>query len=57
MIDKDTYLAFCDQALVSMRDIVVDLGDERANQQPPIEGANSSGLPRRRTNTPAKLAW
>jgi hypothetical protein len=41
MIDKDTYLQFCDEALVAMRDIVVDLGDELANQRPDLPGANS----------------
>ena len=41
MIDKDTYLRFCDEALVAMRDIVVDLGDDLANQRPDLPGANS----------------
>ena len=41
MIDKDTYLGFCDEALVAMRDIVVDLGDDLANRRPDLPGANS----------------
>ena len=41
MIDKDTYLRFCDEALVAMRDIVVDLGDDLANRRPDLPGANS----------------
>ena len=41
MIDKDTYLRFCDEALVAMRDIVTDLGDELANRRPDLPGANS----------------
>jgi hypothetical protein len=41
MIDKDTYLRFCDEALVAMRDIVVELGDELANRRPDLPGANS----------------
>lgn len=41
MIDKDTYLRFCDEALVAMRDIVVELGDELANRRPDLAGANS----------------
>ena len=41
MIDKDVYLQFCDEALVAMRDIVVDLGDDLANQRPSLPGANS----------------
>ena len=41
MIDKDTYLRFCDEALVAMRDIVVDLGDDAANRRPDLPGANS----------------
>ena len=41
MIDKDTYLRFCDDALVAMRDIVVELGDDLANQRPGLPGANS----------------
>ena len=41
MIDKDTYLRFCDEALVAMRDLVVDLGDELANERPDLPGANS----------------
>ena len=41
MIDEDTYLKFCDEALVAMRDIVVDLGDDLANRRPDLPGANS----------------
>jgi hypothetical protein len=41
VIDKDVYLRFCDEALVAMRDIVVDLGDDLANQRPDLPGANS----------------
>ena len=41
LIDKDTYLGFCDEALVAMRDIVVDLGDDLANRRPDLPGANS----------------
>ena len=41
MIEKDTYLAFCDEALVAMRDIVADLGDDLANRRPELPGANS----------------
>jgi len=41
VIDKDVYLQFCDEALVAMRDIVVDLGDDLANQRPSLPGANS----------------
>ena len=41
MIDHETYLRFCDEALVAMRDIVVDLGDDLANQRPDLPGANS----------------
>ena len=41
MIDKDTYLQFCDAALVAMRDIVGDMGDDLANRRPDLPGANS----------------
>ena len=41
MIEPDLYLRFCDEALVAMRDIVVDLGDDLANQRPDLPGANS----------------
>jgi hypothetical protein len=41
VIDRDTFLQFCDEALVAMRDIVVDLGDDLANQRPGLPGANS----------------
>jgi uncharacterized damage-inducible protein DinB len=41
VIEADTYLQFCDEALVAMRDIVVDLGDDLANHRPDLPGANS----------------
>jgi uncharacterized damage-inducible protein DinB len=42
VIDKATYLRFCDEALVAMRDIVTDLGDDLANRRPDLPGANSA---------------
>jgi Protein of unknown function (DUF664) len=42
MVDKATYLRFCDEALVAMRDIVTDLGDDLANRRPDLPGANSA---------------
>jgi hypothetical protein len=41
VIEPDVYLQFCDEALVAMRDIVVDLGDDLANQRPDLPDANS----------------
>ena len=41
MIDKETYLRFADEALVAMRDIVVELDDDLANRRPDLPGANS----------------
>ncbi|GAB3064936.1 mycothiol transferase [Phycicoccus sp. Root563] len=41
MIDTETYLRFCDEALLGMRDLVLDLGDDLANTRPDIPGANS----------------
>jgi uncharacterized damage-inducible protein DinB len=41
VIGKETYLRFCDEALVAMRDIVVELGDDLANRRPALPGANS----------------
>ena len=41
MIDAPTYLRFCDEALLAMRDLVVDLGDDLANTRPDLPGANS----------------
>lgn len=41
MIASETYLRYCDDALVAMRDIVVDLGDDLANRRPDLPGANS----------------
>lgn len=42
MIDKDTYLTFCDEALEDMTRIVVGLGDDLANRRPGLPGANSA---------------
>jgi uncharacterized damage-inducible protein DinB len=41
VITTETYLRYCDEALVAMRDIVVDLGDDLANRRPDLPGANS----------------
>lgn len=41
MIGRDEYLHFCTQALEAMSRIVGDLGDERANRVPEVEGVNS----------------
>jgi hypothetical protein len=41
VIDTKTYLRFCDEALVAMRDIVVGLGDDLANRRPDLPGANT----------------
>ncbi|MGO1885062.1 MAG: mycothiol transferase [Citricoccus sp.] len=41
MISTEEYRHFCAQALDSMSRIVKDLGDERANQRPALDGANS----------------
>jgi hypothetical protein len=41
VITKEQYLRFCDEALTAMRDIVVELGDDLANQRPQLAGANS----------------
>ena len=41
MIDPATYLRFCDEALVAMRNIVVELGDDLANRRPDLPGANT----------------
>jgi len=41
MIALEVYLKFCDEALVAMRDIVTDLGDDLANRRPDLPGANS----------------
>ena len=38
---RDALLRYCDEALVAMRDIVVELGDELANRRPDLPGANS----------------
>ena len=41
MIERDVFLRFCDEALVAMRDIVTELGDDLANRRPDLPGANS----------------
>ena len=41
MIDEQTYLRFCEEALLAMRDHVVELGDELANTRPDLPGANT----------------
>ncbi|GAA2739102.1 hypothetical protein GCM10009867_33850 [Pedococcus aerophilus] len=41
MIDEQTYLRFCDEALVGMRDMVLELGDDLANTRPDLPGANT----------------
>jgi hypothetical protein len=41
VIDEQTYLRFCDDALVAMRDLVLDLGDDLANTRPDLPGANA----------------
>ncbi|MEH1016248.1 DUF664 domain-containing protein [Micromonospora sp. CPCC 206060] len=41
MITDDDYLYFAYRALDGMVDIVAGLGDELANQRPPVPGANS----------------
>ena len=41
MIDRATYVRFCDEALEHMRDMVLDLGDDLANRRPDLPGANS----------------
>ena len=41
MITAEVYLRFCDEALVAMRDIVTELGDDLANRRPDLPGANS----------------
>jgi hypothetical protein len=41
VITPEIYLRYCDEALVAMRDIVVDLGDDLANRRPDLPGANS----------------
>jgi hypothetical protein len=39
-VDTDEYLYFLDRALDGMLAAVAELGDERANQAPPLPGAN-----------------
>ncbi|GAB3435163.1 hypothetical protein GCM10027517_04020 [Phycicoccus ginsengisoli] len=41
MISPEVYLRFSDAALVAMRDIVIELGDDLANRRPDLPGANS----------------
>ena len=41
MIDEATYLRFCDEALLGMRDVVLELGDDLANTRPDLPGANT----------------
>lgn len=41
VVTEDVYLAYCDEALVAMRDMVTALGDGLANRRPDIPGANS----------------
>lgn len=41
VIPRDVYLSYCDDALVAMRDMVADLGDDLANRRPDLPGANS----------------
>lgn len=41
MIDEATYVRFCDAALLGMRDLVLELGDDLANTRPDLPGANS----------------
>ena len=41
MISIGDYLAFVDEAIDGMVDILTGLGDERANQRPDLPGANS----------------
>ncbi len=41
MLSKDDYWYFSDRALTGMMSIVAGLGDELANERPPLAGANS----------------
>jgi uncharacterized damage-inducible protein DinB len=41
VVTEDVYLAYCDKALVAMRDMVTALGDGLANRRPDVPGANS----------------
>ena len=41
VIARDVYVSYCDDALVAMRDMVADLGDDLANRRPDLPGANS----------------
>ncbi|SES08437.1 Protein of unknown function [Pedococcus cremeus] len=38
---RDDLLRYCDEALVAMRDMVVELRDQLANRRPDLPGANS----------------
>jgi Protein of unknown function (DUF664) len=42
VIGTEDYLAFCDEAFDELIAIVVGLGDDLANQRPPLEGANTA---------------
>jgi hypothetical protein len=42
VVSPDDYLWFVDQALDQMVAIVEELGDDRVNQRPELEGANSA---------------
>jgi uncharacterized damage-inducible protein DinB len=41
VVAQDVYLSYCDDALVALRDMVTDLGDDLANRRPDFPGANS----------------
>lgn len=41
MIDRDDYWYFAERALLGMRGIVADLGDDLATRTPPLDGGNS----------------
>ena len=38
VVTEDVYLAYCDEALVAMRDMVTTLGDGLANRRPDVPG-------------------
>jgi hypothetical protein len=42
VIDKETYLRFCDEALDGMREVLGELGDHRANRRTGLPGGNSA---------------
>jgi hypothetical protein len=41
VISREFYLRLCDEALVAMRDMVTELGDDLACRRPDLPGANS----------------